>query len=290
VTLQGKSAIVTGASRGFGRLLAARLAGAGANLLITARTADDLDSLCAQLRPVLRPDQAVVAQVADSADPDTGERLVAECLAAFGRLDVVVGNAAQLGPIGTLGETRPEDWAAVFACNLFGPMRLCRAAIEPLSRQPGGRIILMSGGGATGPLPGFSAYGASKTALVRFAETLALELAGKAIAVNAVAPGVLDTAMTRTILAAGPGRVGADYLTRLTRELARADETLSEALALCAFLCGRESEGITGKLISARWDDWRQWPQARDRLMASDVYTLRRVVGRDRDFAEGDRS
>ena len=286
--LAGKAVIITGASRGLGRAIASRFAGEGASLVLTSRTGPDLASLKHELDGLVSPGQIITTLAADLAAPGTGDALVAHCRAQLGRLDAVVCNAGHLGPTGSLAQSQPDAWEAVFACNLFGHVRLCRAAVPHMASGGGGKLILLSGGGATSPLPGFTAYGASKAARVRFAETLACETRDDGISVNTVAPGVLDTAMTRAALAAGPAHVGAGYVARLERELAQADATLRKAVELCLFLASPASDGITGKLISARWDRWRSWPSHRQALAESDAYTLRRITGRERGMDWGD--
>lgn len=288
--LAGKAIIITGAGRGLGRAISRRFAGEGASLVLTSRTSSELAELKNELDGAASQGQTITTLAADLGASDTGETLVAHSLARLGRLDGVVCNAGQLGPAGKLSQSQPEAWEAVFACNLFGHVRLCRAAVPHMAASGGGKLIILSGGGATSPVPGFTAYGASKAALVRFAETLASETREDGISVNAVAPGVLDTDMTRAALAAGPDLLDDTYLSRLQTELAQAETTLREAAELCLFLAGAESDGITGKLISARWDRWRDWPSNREALGQSDAYTLRRITGRDRGLDWGDKA
>lgn len=286
--LAGKAFIITGAGRGLGRAIARCFAGEGASLVLNSRTASELAERANELTGIASPGQSITALAADLAASDTAEALVTHCLTQLGRLDGVVCNAGQIGPIGTFAQSQPEAWEAVFACNLFGHVRLCRKALPSMAKTGGGKLILLSGGGATSPLPGFTAYAASKAALVRFAETLSGETQKDGISVNAVAPGVLDTGMTQAALSAGPAVLGAAYVARLHTELARAETTLREAVELCLFLAGTESDGITGRLISARWDRWRDWPRHREALAQSDAYTLRRITGRDRGLDWGD--
>lgn len=287
-SLSGKAIIITGAGRGLGRALSKRFASEGANLLLTSRTASDLSSLMDELNVGAQTGQAIITLAADLAGADTGETLVAHCMAGLGRLDAVICNAGQLGTVAHLSRSDPESWEAVFACNLFGHVRLCRAAVRRMAERGGGKLVVISGGGATAPLPGLTAYAASKAALVRFAESLAYETRDDGISVNAVAPGVLDTAMTHATLAAGPDLAGAAYTARLRAELETAEATLQEAVELCLFLVSEGSDGITGRLISAKWDRWRNWPAHRRALAESDAYTLRRITGRERGLDWGD--
>jgi len=151
-----------------------------------------------------------------------------------------------------------------------------------MKRRGYGKIIQLSGGGATAPMPRVSAYAASKAAVVRFAETLALELAAHKIDVNCVAPGALNTKMLDEILAAGPQTVGDDLYKRLVKQKESGGASLENAAALAVFLAAHDSDGITGRLISAVWDPWRDLPSHRDELVGSDIYTLRRIIPADR--------
>ena len=145
----------------------------------------------------------------------------------------------------------------------------------------------MSGGGATNPLPRLTAYAASKAAIVRFAESLALEVKNDGIDVTAVAPGALNTRMMDELLAAGPAAVGAAFFERMKRIADEGGTPLETGAALAVFLGSAASDGITGKLLSAVWDPWADLPAHRADLDRTDVYTLRRVTPADRDLEWG---
>ena len=145
-----------------------------------------------------------------------------------------------------------------------------------------GKIINLSGGGATGPRPAFSAYAASKAALVRLTETFAEELRGTGIDVNAIAPGAMNTRMLAETLAAGPDRVGEHAYSLALRQRDEGGAGVERGAALAVFLASPVSDGISGRLLAAQWDDWESLPARVDALMASDVYTLRRILPEDR--------
>ena len=144
-----------------------------------------------------------------------------------------------------------------------------------------GKIINMSGGGATSPRANFTAYGVSKAALVRFTETLAEELKPHNIQVNAIAPGAVRTQMTEEIVIAGQ-LAGSRELQQAQGILREGGDSAENAAELAVFLASAESDGITGRLISAVWDDWRHLGEHSEEIAASDLYTLRRVVPKDR--------
>jgi NAD(P)-dependent dehydrogenase (short-subunit alcohol dehydrogenase family) len=151
------------------------------------------------------------------------------------------------------------------------------------------RSFCFQGGGATKARPFLSAYAASKAALVRFGETLAEEVKEAGIDVNAVAPGAMNTRLLDDLLDAGPERIGPAAHEESIAQQRTGGTPLEAGAALCAFLASAESNGITGRLISAVWDPWRDLLARREELRASDVYTLRRIVpeGGGKDWSRG---
>jgi NAD(P)-dependent dehydrogenase (short-subunit alcohol dehydrogenase family) len=165
---------------------------------------------------------------------------------------------------------------------------MCREIIPHFKKQGFGKVIQLSGGGATNPMPKISAYAVSKAAIVRFADTLAEEVREFGIDVNCIAPGALNTRMLDEILQAGPIKVGQAFYDRAIKQKASGGVSMDFGSELAVFLASDASNGITGKLISATWDKWQDWPSHLDDLAKSDAYTLRRIVGRDRGLNWGD--
>ena len=286
--LRGRAAIVTGANRGLGQAIAADFVREGAHVVLAARDAEALrgvaDELAAE-RPA--PEQQVLAEPTDVSRAEEVERVVGRTVDALGRVDVLVCNAGVYGPTGASETVDWGEWVRAVEINLFGTVLCCRAVLPIMRRQGAGKIVTLSGGGATAPLPRISAYAASKAAVVRFTETLAKEVEDTGIDVNAVAPGALNTRLLDEILEAGPERVGAPFYERALRQKAEGGTPLDVGAELVTFLASSESDGISGRLISAVWDDWRDLPKRRERLAPSDVYTLRRIVPSDRGWSEG---
>jgi NAD(P)-dependent dehydrogenase (short-subunit alcohol dehydrogenase family) len=285
--LENRSAIITGASRGLGFEIARKYLEAGANVTICARNATALDSAATQLRAIARRAHAVVAVPADVSRPADVAQLVDTALAEFGRLDILVNNAAVAGPSGAVETVAWEEWLRTFEINLLGSVLLSRAVLPHLKSARRGKIIQLSGGGATQPLPMLSAYAASKAAVIRFVETLAEETRPFHIDVNAIAPGALNTRMLDEFLAAGPERIGRDRYERSLRQKKDGGVPLSKGAELAVFLACDLSNGITGKLLSAVWDPWKALPQHLEALNNTDIYTLRRIVPKDRHMAWG---
>ncbi len=281
-SLTGRTALITGASRGLGSAIARAFVAAGGDVMICARSAEALEAIASEVRAAARPDQRVLAQRADVAEPDDVAAVTAAAVAAFGRIDVLVNNAGVYGPLGPIESIDWDGWIHAIRVNLIGSVLCCRAVVPHMKAQRYGKIVQLSGGGATNPLPNISAYAASKAAIVRFCESLALEVRPYGIDVNAIAPGALNTHMMDEIIAAGPGAVGAEFYARMQKVREEGGTPLESGAALAVFLASADSDGITGRLLSAVWDPWERLPALRAELDASDVYTLRRIVPGDR--------
>jgi NAD(P)-dependent dehydrogenase (short-subunit alcohol dehydrogenase family) len=286
--LAGRHALITGGSLGLGAEIAAYFVRAGASVMLCARDAAALEARREALQALAGPGQRVLAQAADVARGEDVRALFEAVERSFPRLDILVNNAGIHGPLGRLEDCDAEAWMAAVGVNLFGTMRCCQEALRMMRAAGGGKIINLSGGGATAPMPQMSAYAASKAAVVRLTETLAVEAAGSGIDINAVAPGALMTRLLDEVIEAGPERVGAVHHQRILRVREEGGTPPAVAAGLCVFLASAASDGITGKLISAPWDKWRDWPAHLDELARSDAYTLRRIAGRERGMAWGD--
>ena len=279
--LAGRSAIITGASLGLGAAIAEAFAAEGAALMLCARNSAGLEAQRTKLA-VAHPTAHIVTHRADVANKADVDSLFAAAASAFGHLDILVNNAGVYGPMGSIDTIDWDEWVQAIAINLNGLVYCCRRAVEVMKPRRYGKIINLSGGGATNPLPGISAYAASKAAVVRFTETLALEVKELGIDVNSVAPGALATRLTDQLIAAGPDRVGASLHERM-RKLAKEGGTpLSVGASLCAYLASAESDGVTGRLIAAQWDPWPFADEVKSDIDKSDIYTLRRIVPGDR--------
>jgi 3-oxoacyl-[acyl-carrier protein] reductase len=274
-------ALVTGGTRGLGLEIARLFWREGASLIVVARHAQELDSLRDTLLPQAAPGQVFQAIPADLSS-DVGLAAVVEPMDRGGGVDVLVNNAAIQGPIGKVWECDWREWEAVVRLDLLVPVQLCRAAVPAMLRRGKGSIINLSGGGASGPRENFSAYASAKTALVRFTETLAAEVKSHGIRVNAVAPGAMNTLMMRETVNAGPARAGADYQRAVATMQEDSGATARRAAELCLFLATDDSAGLTGRLLSAVWDPWQRLKEHVREIDGSDLYTLRRIVPRDR--------
>jgi NAD(P)-dependent dehydrogenase (short-subunit alcohol dehydrogenase family) len=286
-SLEGRPALITGASQGIGLAIARAFVEAGADVFLCARDAHLLEQARAELAALAGGRQAVLAFAADVSNRDHVARLAAAALEAFPRLQILVNNAGVQGPLGLVEDADWDQWVRAIEINLMGSVLMCRSLLPHFKSQRSGKIIQLSGGGATSPMPHASAYAASKAAIVRFVETLAEEVHDDGIDVNAIAPGAVNTRLLEGVLAAGPDRVGEKMFARAIQQKEEGGAPADQAAALAVFLGSAASDGITGKLVSAVWDPWEQMRTHLADLDGSDVYTLRRIVPSDRGLTWG---
>lgn len=280
--LQNRNAIVTGGSEGLGRAIVEAFVRQGANVLFCARNGESLARFEEELKQKARGSQRVLAQVCDVSAPDDIEQLFRVAEEKFGALQILVNNAGIYGPKGPSEEVPWHEWCRCIEINLYGTFLPCRAAMVRFKKSRYGKIINLSGGGATNPLPNISAYAASKAAVVRLTETLAEELRPFGVDVNAVAPGALNTRLLDEVLKAGPEKVGVDFHSRAIKQSQEGGVPLELGADLCVYLASAESDGVTGKILSAKWDAWASLHTHKADLDSSDIYTLRRIVPEDR--------
>jgi 3-oxoacyl-[acyl-carrier protein] reductase len=280
--LAGKRALITGSSQGFGLAVARAFVEEGADVMLCARSAQLLYQAQRDLMESTKGKARVLAIPADVSLPGDVHNLVETALAQLGGLEVLVCNAGIYGPKGAVQDVSWAEWSQAVAINLMGTVLPCREVLPHFLGRKYGKILLLSGGGATKPIPYLSAYAASKAAVVRFGETLAEEVREMSIDVNAVAPGALNTRLLDEVLQAGPKRVGRAFYEQALKQKESGGTPMERGAALCVFLASSSGDRITGKLLSAVWDPWEGLPQHIDDLASSDIYTLRRIVPSDR--------
>lgn len=306
--LKNINTLITGGSQGLGKVIAEHFLREGANVVICARNKKELSATRNELAKKF-PAQKVSARVCDVSDEKLVSGLVAFALRELGSLQALVLNAGIYGPMGPTESVPLDEWRRALDINLFGVLLPCRAVIPhfkaDFSRSRGNeaqiknksetphvvshkKIIILSGGGATNPLPNISSYAASKAAAIRLAETLAEELKPFHVDVNAIAPGALATRLVDEVLAAGPEKVGAAFFEKNKQWKEKGATPPELGARLAVYLASSQSDGITGRLISAQWDPWEKLHEFKNDLN-SDIYTLRRIVPKDRGKTWGDK-
>jgi len=280
--LDGQRALITGASQGFGLAAARAYVQAGADVAICARGVEALAQAERELTALAGRRTRVLARTADITRESEIVGLVREIEQAWGGVDVLLANAGIYGPKGPIEEVDWSEWARAVEINLLGNVLCCRAVLPGMKARRKGAILLMSGGGATNPMPRLSAYAASKAGLVRFGESLAREVQEFGIAVNAIAPGALNTRLLDEVLEAGPEKIGRAFYDQMVKIKAQGGTPLEKGADLAVFLAAHAGNGVTGRLISAVWDPWARLDSLAPELKDSDIYTLRRIVPKDR--------
>jgi len=262
VILKGKRALVIGGSGGIGSAIAKALSENGAEILIASRSAKGAGSVSLDIT-----DENSVAALAKKIEAD------------WGGLDVLVNAAAITGPIGKVTEISPDDWRKTLDINLTGTFLAVRA-LAPLMKNRGRAKIINFVGGGDGPRPNFDAYVASKGGVARFTETAAAELKEWDIDVNAIAPGAVNTQLLEDVLSAGSG--SSPEYEQAKKQKEAGGVSPEKAADLVVFLASPKSNGLTGKIFSAVWDKYEEFPGHRDEIMSSDIYNYRRIKPEDR--------
>lgn len=287
--LEGRHAVITGANRGLGKEIAKAYLKAGASIFICARDTKLLDKAKEELAEYAGNSQKIVSVTADISKEEDVTTLFAKVFEEFPELDILVNNAGIYGPKGVIEEVDWNEWKDAITINLNSVILTCRAVLPRFKKRGYGKIINLSGGGATNPLPRLSAYAASKAAVARFSETLAEEVRGLGIDVNLIAPGALKTRLMEEVIEAGPEKIGKDFYDRMVKLWEEGGTPLEKGANLAVYLGSSASDGITGKLISAVWDPWENLELHKEELNNTDIYTLRRIIPKDRGASWGER-
>ena len=267
--LQGRVALITGAGRGIGRAIALAYGKEGAKLALAARTLPELEETAREAESLGAATCVVPTDVTDQAQV---EEMVRQTLERYSTIDILVNNAGVAGPVGALQNNDVSYWIRTIQVNVIGIYLCCRAVIPAMLSRGHGKIINMYGGRGRNT----SAYSASKVAVLDLTETLASELAGTNIQVNAIGPGSIHTRMWEETRDAAEA-VGDVALFELGRRVTSGGGAPMERVVELAVLLASEASGrLSGRLIQAS-DDFSDLPSRIPEIMSSDVYTLRRV-------------
>jgi NAD(P)-dependent dehydrogenase (short-subunit alcohol dehydrogenase family) len=269
--LLGKNVLITGGTQGLGLEIAKKFITEGANVLICSRNIDDVEFARELLLHLITSPNQLIKGVAFDVSKIRQANFDNMMYFLQNELDILVNNAGVNGvvkPSYIMEEYDWKQWKETMNINFIGSAKMARYAIQYMLPKKSGKIIQLSGGGATSPREQFTGYASSKTAIVRFMETLALELKNTGIDINCVSPGLLPT------------RLGNKNDVLLEDRAA----IFQKPVDLITFLASDESNGISGKLISAQWDRWDLFAEHKDEIMNSNAYTLRRITGKDCDF------
>jgi len=268
--LQDRVAVITGAGRGIGRAIALAYAKEGARLTLAARTLSELEET-ARYTKALGASTCVIP--ADVTSQSQVEEMVQRTLERFSTIDVLVNNAGLPGPVGALQDNDVEYWSLTIQVNVIGVFRCCRAVLPVMLDRNSGKIINLYGGRGRN----LTSYGASKVAVADITETLATELEGKNIQVNALNPGSIHTRMWEETRDAAQ-EIGDSELFELgQRVTSGGGASIERAAELAVFLASDDSWNLNGRVIQAVDEDFATLAQRIPRIMASAVGTLKLI-------------
>ena len=280
--MKNKVVIITGASRGLGFQLAKKFARLGSLLLLCARNIKNLKKKERELRSKRSKNQKVIILKADISKKNDVQKIIKTCIKNLKTIDVLINNAGILGPKGEFDSLNFKEFKKTIDTNFYGSVLMCKEVLPYFKRARKGKIIQLSGAGAINSMPMFTAYAASKAAIVRFSETLADEVKKFNIQINSVAAGAINTRMLDEILKAGPQKVGINFYQKIKKQKESGGIPFQLVTDLIVYLSSNQSDKITGKILSPKWDEWRVLSKNSKLIMKKDVFTLRRIRGNDR--------
>ena len=268
--LHDRVALITGAGRGIGQAIALAYAKEGARLALVARTLTEVQQTAHKAEALGASTFVIHADVSDQIQVD---EMVRRTLDRFSTIDILVSNAGIGGPVGGLQDNDVSHWIRTIQVNLIGLYLCCRAVLPMMLSNKRGKIINMSGNGGRN----LSAYGASKAAVVSLTETLSRELEGKNIQVNAMSPGSIHTRMWEETRDAAEAAGDSDLYEAGRRVTSGGGASMERAVELAVFLASDASGDLSGRLIQATTDNLGTLTPRIPTIMASDIYTMRRV-------------
>lgn len=271
--LENKKIVITGGSMGIGFAIAKKCAEEGAHLILVSRHKVNLENAIKMINASAKKH---IYYSIDVSQPDKVKNMAADLEKNVNFIDGLVNCAGIYGPIGKTDEINPLEFTNAININLLGTFYMCHYFIPLLKKAQRGKIVNYSGGGAANSFPNYTAYAVSKTGIVRFSENLALEFKNDDIDINAIAPGFVITRLHQETLKAGK-KAGEEFLKKTIDEINKGGISSDMAAKLTTFLLSSNSDGITGKFISAPWDPWEDEKFQAKLKNNEDFATLRRI-------------
>ena len=271
--LRDRVALITGASRGIGRAIALGYAREGARLALASRTSSELEETAREAQELGAETCVIPTDVTDRAQVD---EMVRRTVDRFSTLDILVNNAGLAGPVGPLQDNDVDYWCQTIQVNVIGVFLCCRAALPVMLSQDRGKIINLYGGRGRN----LTSYGASKVAVADITETLATELAGTNVRVNALSPGSINTRMWEETRDAAEAIGDTELFELGQRVTSGGGASMARVTELAVILGGDESGDLNGRVLSAVAEDLSTLPQRIPGIMASDAGTLKLLSSR----------
>tara|TARA_Y100000389_G_scaffold23499_1_gene20147 strand:+ start:2897 stop:3754 length:858 start_codon:yes stop_codon:yes gene_type:complete len=274
-SLISKRIIITGGSLGIGLAIAKECASKGAEVIIAARNKNDLKDALNTIKKISNKNHLTYSL--DVGDLNSIHQF-SEWIDTKGlEINGMVNCAGIYGPIGKTHKVDMKDFAEAIQINLLGTVYMCNVFSPKLVAKKNKKIVNFSGGGGASPFPNYSAYASSKAAIIRFTENIALELNDSNFDINCIAPGFVITRLHKKTVGAGSDVAGSGFYENTKKQIKDGGVPPEKAAELCSFLLSEDSDGITGKFISAPWDEWEE-KTFQDKLRHDkDFATLRRI-------------
>jgi short-subunit dehydrogenase len=275
-----RKGFILGATGFIGRELSLHFSSKGWNLILGGRDEKKLTNLSETIKNEYRIEPETFCHDLLELNEETIKKQLS---ADTSEIEFFINTSGTQAPIQHFIETSFKEWEDNIRTNLIAPTLLTQHFAQIFAQNKKGSIIIFSGGGGTGPRPSFSAYAVAKTGLIRFVETISQELQNFGVRINALSPGVMPSKMLTEIIE-NAENVSPAEIRKAKETLGKTENGLINVISLCDFLVSDSSMGLTGKLISAQWDNWKSWPSHIKEISNSDVYTLRRITDRDRNL------
>lgn len=273
MSLEGRISIITGGGRGIGKAISKRFAKEGSMVILASRSEKEIETT---LEEIEREDGNGICVKTDISRLNDLIKLSQKVINKYSKIDILVNNAGTVKPIGPFEKTDVKEWTENVKVNLFGSFYCIRTILPTMISQKYGKIINLSGGGAFNPRPNFSAYAVSKSAIIRLTEQVAEETKDYNISVNAIAPGMIKTEMTEEVIRSDV--LAGKELNIAKKVMREGGSDINKITDLAVFLASKESDGFTGRTISAQWDDLSYIKKNISEIMKSDKFTMKRIV------------
>ena len=267
--LEEQVALITGAGRGLGRAFSLGLAKAGMRVAVVARSADQLAETVSLIQAA---GGTAIAIPADVADPGAVKEVAQEVRRSLGPVDLLINNAGAGGPFGPTWEVNAEQWWRNFETNMRAPFLCCREFLPHMIARGSGRIVNVASGAGTRAIPYMSAYVASKAALIRFTETVAVEARKSGVSLFSIQPGTVRTAMAKELLDSPEGSRWLPWFQKIFDE--GGDVTSDPAMSLVLFLASGKADELSGRFFAVPEDPARVVERAAE-VKRDDLYALR---------------
>ena len=276
--------IITGCSSGLGLEILKKLLKSKKIIYGISKNKKKLNKLKANLKKENILTKNIVLKNLDISKEIKVKKFIKNIISRHKRIDVLINNAGINGPMGEFEKIKTDIWKKAFEVNFYGSFYFYKYVLPNMKKNRYGRIVQISGGGATSPFPMFTPYATAKSAIVRLAETLSKEVKKEHnIKINSIAPGTLNTKFTELKLKAGPKKIGSKHFLLMKKIKKYGGDDPSKAAELCLKLIDKKNK-LNGKIISAVWDNWEKFSKIQKKLNDNDVLTIRRISGRDRNL------